>query len=109
MQVNTEQRDGATIVRPDADIDLSTSSILRTSLQAAHESAADKLVIDLSSVQYMDSSGVATLVECLQMSRRSGTTLLLCELHERVLSVFQIARLDGVFDIVPTLDEAINH
>ena len=109
MQVNTEQRDGATIVRPDGDIDLSTSSVLRTSLQEAHESAEGKLVIDLSNVQYMDSSGVATLVECLQISRRSGITLLLCELHERVLSVFQIARLDGVFDIVPTLDEAINH
>ena len=109
MQVNTEQRDGATIVRPDGDIDLSTSSVLRTSLQKANESAEGKLVIDLSNVQYMDSSGVATLVECLQISRRSGITLLLCELHERVLSVFQIARLDGVFDIVPTLDEAINH
>lgn len=109
MQVNTEQRDGATIVRPDGDIDLSTSSALRSGLQEAHEAADGKLVIDLSNVQYMDSSGVATLVECLQLSRRSGTTLLLCELHERVLSVFQIARLDGVFDIVPTLDEAINH
>ena len=109
MQVNTEHRDGATIVRPDADIDLSTSSILRTALQEAHESTASKIVIDLGRVQYMDSSGVATLVECLQMARRSGTILLLCELHERVLSVFQIARLDGVFDIVPTLDEAINH
>ena len=57
----------------------------------------------------MDSSGVATLVECLQLSRRSGTTLLLCQLHERVLSVFQIARLDGVFDIVPSLEEALSH
>ena len=108
MQVNTEQRDGATIVRPDGDIDLATSSILRTSLQAAHDSDGDKIVIDLSRVQYMDSSGVATLVECLQMARRGGTSLLLCELHERVLSVFQIARLDSVFDIVPTLDEAMS-
>ena len=42
------------------------------------------------------------------MARRGGTSLLLCELHERVLSVFQIARLDSVFDIVPTLDEAMS-
>ncbi len=109
MQVNTEQREGATIVRPEGDVDLSSSSALRTSLQEAHESTEGKLIIDLANVQYMDSSGVATLVECLQLSRRSGTTLLLCQLHERVLSVFQIARLDGVFDIVPSLDEALAH
>jgi anti-sigma B factor antagonist len=108
MNVNMEQRDGATIVRPEGDIDLSTSPDLRSTLQQAHEQAESRLIIDLSSVAYMDSSGVATLVECLQLSRRSGTNLLLCQLHERVLSVFQIARLDGVFDIVGSLDDALN-
>ncbi|MAB82518.1 MAG: anti-anti-sigma factor [Phycisphaerae bacterium] len=109
MEVHTEQRDGATIVRPQGDIDLSSSSILRTSLQESSQSAEGKLIIDLANVQYMDSSGVATLVECLQLCRRAGTTLLLCQLHERVLSVFQIARLDGVFEIIPTMDEALAH
>ena len=77
MEVHTEQRDGATIVRPQGDIDLSSSSILRTSLQESSQSAEGKLIIDLANVQYMDSSGVATLVECLQLCRRAGTTLLL--------------------------------
>ena len=65
------------------------------------------VVIDLSHVQYMDSSGVATLVECLQRTRNAGIELHLCQLNERVLSVFQIARLDGVFSIVGTIDDAM--
>ncbi len=107
MNVNVETRDSATIIQPQGDVDLASSPVFRARLQEAQEQAQAKLVIDLSSVQYMDSSGVATLVECLQRSRTDGTPLVLCQLHERVLSVFQIARLDGVFDIVATVDDAL--
>ena len=107
MNVHIETRDSATIIQPQGDVDLASSPIFRERLQEAQDQAQAKLVIDLSSVQYMDSSGVATLVECLQNSRKDGIPLVLCQLHERVLSVFQIARLDGVFDIVPTVDDAL--
>ena len=107
MNVNVETRDNATIIQPQGDVDLASSPEFRARLQEAQEQAQAKLVIDLSCVQYMDSSGVATLVECLQRSRTDGIPLVLCQLHERVLSVFQIARLDGVFDIVATVDDAL--
>ncbi|MHC4429252.1 MAG: STAS domain-containing protein, partial [Planctomycetota bacterium] len=65
-----------------------------------------RLVIDLSGVPYMDSSGVATLVEAMQIARRTGSKLVLAALQEKVRSIFEIARLDMVFSIVNSVDDA---
>jgi anti-anti-sigma factor len=54
----------------------------------------------------MDSSGVATLVEALQMTNRSGVRLALYGMQERVRSIFEIARLDTVFKITETFEQA---
>ena len=107
MKVHVEQRDDTLILQPDGDVDLASSPELRSSLQSTEVKADDRIVIDLTHVQYMDSSGVATLVECLQRTRNAGAQLHLCQLNERVMSVFQIARLDGVFSIVDTVDDAM--
>jgi anti-sigma B factor antagonist len=107
MNVNIEERDGTVIVQPIGDVDLANSTELRSHLKDALQRSSTGIVIDLANVNYMDSSGVATLVECLQTTRNSGMSLRLCQLTERVLSVFQIARLDGVFEIVNTMEDAM--
>jgi anti-sigma B factor antagonist len=80
--------------------------VLRTSLRQAQTSKPQRLVIDLANVDYMDSSGVATLVEALQIARRNNTKMVLCGMKDRVRSIFEIARLDTVFTIVNTRDLA---
>jgi anti-sigma B factor antagonist len=107
MRVEQEVRDGSVILSPEGDVDLSASPSLRTRLHEALNNKPDRLVIDLSRVDYMDSSGVATLVESLQIARRGSTTLVLANLRDRVRSVFEIARLDTVFTITTTVDEAM--
>ena len=107
MTVNTETRDGAVILLPQGDIDLNGSPTLRHELRKAQTGKPTKLVIDLTSVPYMDSSGVATLVEAMQAARKSGSRLVLCGLQDRVRSIFEIARLDTVFTIVPNAEAAL--
>jgi len=107
MAIEITEQDEATIIAPNGDIDLASSPALREQLRALVESARKQIVVNLQNVPYMDSSGVATLVELLQSCRRKEVDLVLCSLNERVLSVFQIARLDGVFRITPTLEEAV--
>ena len=107
MTLAIDQQDDFIILRPHGDIDLSSSPGLRTQLRDVIESAKGTIIVDLKDVPYMDSSGVATLVELLQSCRRSEIELVLCQLGERVLSVFQIARLDGVFTIAETLEIAM--
>jgi len=106
VHVNIERVNDSIIVCPMGEIDLGRSPSLRQQLTQAMSESYDRLVIDLSEVPYMDSSGVATLVEAMQQSRRSGSKLVLCGLQDKVRSIFEIARLDTVFTIVDNCDEA---
>jgi len=108
IEVVVEQSGDATILRPMGEIDLSRAPALRHRIGEAQVGKPARLVIDLMEVPYMDSSGVATLVEAMQIARRDGGKLVLCNMQEKVRSVFEIARLDMVFTIVPTADEALS-
>jgi anti-sigma B factor antagonist len=107
IEVGQEQREGVTILTPRGEIDLSRAPALRTYLSQALLTRPARLVINLAHVPYMDSSGVATFVEAMQLARRKGSRLVLCELQNRVRSIFEIARLDMVFTIVGTTEEAL--
>ncbi len=106
LSIDTRTEDDLAIVQPAGDINLASSPQLRTALQAAVAQEKLRTVIDLAGVGYMDSSGVATLVEALQSTRRNGTKLVLCCMTERVRAIFQIARLDAIFTIVDDLPAA---
>lgn len=95
-------------MRPSGEIDLSRSPAFRERLRLVLQKGVSKVVVDLNQVPYMDSSGVATLVEALQIARRENITLVLCGLQDKVRSVFEIARLDSVFKIVKSCDDALN-
>ncbi|MHC4414529.1 MAG: STAS domain-containing protein [Planctomycetota bacterium] len=107
LEIQTETIDDGVILRPVGEIDLSCAAMLRQRLSQVQNNRPDRLVIELSQVPYMDSSGVATLVEAMQIARRTGSKLILCALQEKVRSIFEIARLDMVFAIVDTADEAV--
>jgi anti-sigma B factor antagonist len=107
LEVGVEKRDDAVILKPVGDVDLNSSPALRAELMQAQEEKPKRLIVDLSEVHYMDSSGVATLVEAMKGQRQRSGTLVLCCMQERVRSIFEIARLDIVFNIVDSLDDAL--
>ncbi len=106
LDIQTEEITDGVILRPTGEIDLSCASMLRQRLSKVQESKPRRLIIDLSAVPYMDSSGVATLVEAMQIAPRNGSKLVLCALQDKVLAIFEIARLDMVFKIVDSVEEA---
>lgn len=108
LQVKSELRSGAVIVRPIGDVDLTGSPTLKHEIRKVATPDVKTLVIDLGGVAYMDSSGVATLVEAMQLARRGQMKLVLCGLQPKVKSIFEIARLDTVFSIVDTVETAIS-
>jgi anti-sigma B factor antagonist len=107
ITVRVEDLEGAVVLSPEGDVDLGRSPALRSALRQVQTRKPGRLVVDLSGVDYMDSSGVATLVEALQNARRTGTLLVLCGMGEKVRSIFEIARLDTVFQITPDLPSAL--
>jgi len=103
-----EPFDEGVTVTAQGEINFNRSPLLRTELmQVVKQHQPRRLVIDLTQVQYMDSSGVATLVEAMQLQRQAAGRLVLCGMQPKVMSIFQIARLDMVFTIVPDRGSAM--
>jgi anti-sigma B factor antagonist len=97
----------ALVVSLTGDVDLHRSAELQQSLLALVDKAPRVIVLDLSGVSYMDSSGVASLVKLLGHVRVRNIALKLCGLTARVRSMFEITRLDSVFSIHPSVAEAL--
>ncbi len=106
LSIKVSSVDNATVVAPQGEIDLGGSPALRQALRA-HITPGARVVVDLAGVPYMDSSGLATIVEGLQGARRQNAQLVLCNLTPRVKSIIEIGRLEQVFKIVATLEEAL--
>jgi len=66
-----------------------------------------RLVVDLSEVSYIDSSGLAVLIEAMQNVEANGGKFFLVGLQENVRAIFEIARLDQIFVIFPHVDAAL--
>lgn len=109
MEVETKQERQAAIIRAKGDIDLYTSPTLRQAILEAVQKQLSPIVVNLTQVTYMDSSGVATLIEGFQLSKAYGGTVRLVGLNERVSEVFKLARLQQVFEICQTETEAIEN
>jgi len=103
LTLTTEEDNGAIVVHAAGDIDLSTSPQLREAVLKASKGKTGTVAIGLAGVDYMDSSGVATMVEGLKASQSGGKTFVLLKPSESVMKVLQLARLDSVFTIKDAL------
>jgi anti-sigma B factor antagonist len=106
MEYEITEREGTVIVGFSGDVDLQSSPEARKILL---ECVARKMpvLVDLSKVDYIDSSGIASLVEALQTARKGGGNLFIVSASEAALKVLELARLDKVFTICNTIDDAI--
>jgi len=106
--VKTDVAPGVVVVQPSGDVDMSRSPELRTAIRAVQERRPPRVIIDLTEVEYMDSSGLATLVEAMRTAKQNNTAMILCGMHDKVRSIFEIARLNQFFKIVDDLDAAVS-
>lgn len=106
MKAHVHEQNGGAVVALNGDVDLQTSPEARRILLEV-VSNHRIVVVDLSAVSYIDSSGIASLVEALQRGRQSGSRLALASVSEAALRVLQLAKLDKVFKIYPSVDVAL--
>lgn len=99
MELSSAEKDGKYTIAVKGEIDLYSSPDLRSAITKAIPSANAALHIDLREVEYMDSSGVATLVEGLRSSMEKSVAFVLVAPAPPVLKVLQLSRLDTVFTI----------
>ena len=89
------------------EIDLHVSPRISSSLNAMIKEKPAHLVVDLSEVSYIDSSGLAVLIEGMQNVNGYGGKFSLAGLQDSVRPIFEIARLDQVFRIFPDVEGAL--
>ena len=108
MQISIRRVENATIVDVSGDIDLANSTEVRKALlHEVHDNRRPRVVLNLSEVRYIDSSGVASLVESLKASRDIGSRFILVGLSGAAREVMQLSRLLKVFEIYDTEIEAL--
>jgi len=103
----TEQVDHEpAVVAVRGEIDLSSAPELRSSLLKQASEGRTMLVIDLSGVTFIDSTGLSVLLSGMKRLREAGGDLLLVIADPQILRVFEITGLTGLFRILPDLAAA---
>jgi anti-sigma B factor antagonist len=98
MEIKLSESNGIAVAAIEGEINISTSPQLKKEMEKVSN---PKLVINLSKVNYVDSSGLATLVEILKKTRSRGGAMYLTHLSDKVRSLFEITKLDKLFGICP--------
>lgn len=106
MKHELREEQGALVLAFEGDIDLQSSPEARSALLDA-VAKNQPILVDLSQVGYIDSSGVASLVESFQAARKAGQSLVLVSVSDGAKRVLQLARLDKVFTICETIEDGI--
>lgn len=108
MQISARHLDKITIFDVSGDVDLATSPELRKALlRELREVRMPRVVLNLKAVRYMDSSGVASLVEGLKVSRDVGSRLILYGLNTTVREVLQLSKLLRIFEVFDNEEQAV--
>lgn len=107
IQIKTQEA-GIHCVDLEGDLDFHTSPELRRQLTKIVDTEVRKIIVDLGKVPYIDSSGLATFIELFQKMRQGRRQLVLFSLMPAVRSVFEIAKLDSVFQLARNELEAMS-
>jgi anti-sigma B factor antagonist len=109
LTVKTVKKEQVAIVEVNGEVDLYSSPQVRNAILELIENKSPLLIVNMSNVGYIDSSGVATLVEGLQQIKKYNGRFVLVDLGVEVKSVFELSRLDKVFEIYDSIEEALKN
>ena len=107
VSVTSRQSGDRTVIEVKGEIDVYTAPVLREEISTLVDADHTTIVVDLTQVSFMDSTGLGVLVGALKKVRTLGGDLALVISEEKILKVFRITALTQVFSIHPSLDEAL--
>jgi anti-sigma B factor antagonist len=107
VDIRKSEEQGVKILELHGEVDLHASPALRTELHKLTTEKAPAVIADFSGVQYIDSSGLATLVEYVRDSKGFGGRFALFGLQPKVKMVFELVRLNELFAIADAKDAAL--
>jgi len=108
MQIQTVKRNAHLVVQIlESRVDAHNSDELKDYIAKLLEGNESKLVVDLSAVRFIDSSGLGALLSGYKNANLHRASLVLAGLQPRVQAMFELTRLNRVFEIYRDVDEAL--
>jgi anti-sigma B factor antagonist len=98
---------GATVIEASGRLDMVAAPQLKALVQSAVGSAKTPVVVELSGVQFMDSTGLGALISGLRTTRQAGSDLRIAGATSQVLTVLQMTRIDRVMTPYGSVEEAL--
>lgn len=99
MDITTSESPVGTVVAVTGELDVFTAPVLEQELQACIESGKADIVVDLTGVDFLDSTGLGVMVKALKWAREAGGGLRVVATEERITKVFTITGLDEVMQL----------
>jgi anti-sigma B factor antagonist len=107
VRISVRDVGAAKVVEVEGEVDLGTSGDLRRTLFSVLPTVVGRLALNLGAIRYIDSSGIATLIEVLNRSRHLGKEFVLFGLSPAVQEVFKLTHVIRVFQVFQTEQEAL--
>jgi len=109
MKLSTKEASGVTVIALDGNVlGGPDAPALNDALHKLIEKKKKKVLVDLSGVQSMNSSGLSMLIGALQTMRNSGGELKIAAASKKIESLLVITKLSTVFELFPTVKQAID-
>jgi anti-sigma B factor antagonist len=106
LQIEPFIADSIFILKLNGRFDTQAADKVRKELEAATAVSPTKIIVDLTGVDFIDSTALAVLVQAMKRSRQHGGDVRLAGLRPNVRIIFELTRLDQVFEIYPELPDA---
>ena len=103
----TPHGDKVEIISPFGRLDITTAWQFRLKLQEAISEASPHILVNLSEVNFIDSSGLTSLVAGMRDADNIGGSFRICNVHPEAKLVFEVTMMDSVFEIYDTEEEAL--
>lgn len=108
MELTEAKRGDIVIIAVKGKLDVFTSPALEEKLRGLIEAGEKQLVVDLSEVDYISSSGLEAFLVGAKKGHEVGGQLALCGLKDHIRQIFDVTHFSSIFSIYPSQEEAIN-
>ena len=107
MNIREEKSDSVVVCILEGEININSSPQLRKALDNIITRNEKKVLVDFSNVSYIDSSGLATLIEMFQRLKKIGGYMRFSSMDQKVKNIFEITKLNKLFEIFDTQQTAL--
>jgi len=107
LDIKKSEKDGITVLAPEGELNLNTIARLRAEFDALYGKGVRKMVVDFDKVTYIDSTGLALMIEMLQRLGQNNGSLALANMGDKIKYLFEAAKIDMMLSIFENRNDAI--